>query len=325
MDTDYMTNKIACGLRILALAFILHNSYFIIFSRADPSPTTAGPVVPTGNYQGMTVGQSGTASFATTSGSAATAGNALTSSTASYAPTSGSAGYAATAGSALTSSTASALANGATGPGDSLTVSGTSLGAWVAAWISGSGFSWPLASPDGRIVIGGTNGGTEISINDDGSASYGSGALSIGTDGSLFYNGSASQSVTINTTAGYSFTSPIMLEKLGMNPGDTNCFFVGQGINALGVAYFGFKYAGYDNTGNMATIGFFNNDYLLNVFATGDVCIGTTTDNGVDILQVNGSVTGNIDGANGATVTTVEGDTFYPHTVGGNLVWTTSP
>jgi len=64
-ETRYRAGSVA---RLLALALMIHPLAFSLPALADPSAATAGPVVPTGTYPGMSVGQSGTASQSGTSG-----------------------------------------------------------------------------------------------------------------------------------------------------------------------------------------------------------------------------------------------------------------
>jgi len=47
------------------------------------------------------------------------------------------------------------------------------------------GATWPLVSPDGNIQVGGTNGGTNTSINDDGSISAATGNFGVDPYGTL--------------------------------------------------------------------------------------------------------------------------------------------
>ena len=90
-----------------------------------------------------------------------------------------------------------------------------------------------------------------------------------GADGTAMFKMTASAG-----TQTFNWASTTLYPNLAV--GKTMLHLFGQAGSTNNQAYVGFKYAGSGSTSNMLTLGFFANDFLVNVLANGNVGIGVT-------------------------------------------------
>jgi hypothetical protein len=79
-----------------------------------------------------------------------------------------------------------------------------------------------------------------------------------------------------------------------MGVGNTMVHFIGQAASTKNSGYLGFNYAGNQSDSNYLSLGFFNNDHLVRLYANGNLGVGVTSNAGFK-LDVNG--TGRFSGA----------------------------
>ena len=121
-----------------------------------------------------------------------------------------------------------------------------------------------------------------------------------------------------NTSASGGYSGSFNLEAPNLNNGEILYFNIGKQASNYDRASFTYYHSANASTGNRFSISFYNADNILNVFASKNVTINSTTDSGYR-LDVNGTarVQGNLNVSTGGA--TIVGNSSITHEQNGNF------
>ena len=113
-----------------------------------------------------------------------------------------------------------------------------------------------------------------------GSSNYSSYALPLSGGTLTGSNSSSTPILAINVSGSGPWQRGVRMLNSGMAAGDSLMYAVGQADNARNMGQFYFYYAGSGSTSNRLSAGLHSVDDVFNIFGSGNVMIGTTSDSG---------------------------------------------
>jgi hypothetical protein len=123
-------------------------------------------------------------------------------------------------------------------------------------------------------------------IRDNGSGGlviYSGAAINLTSSSSVSISGTNSSSVPIipiTVTGSGTFQRGVRMLNSGMGAGDSLMYAVGAADNSKNMGQFYFYYAGSGSNSNRLSLGLHSVDDIFNLFGTGNISLGTTTDSG---------------------------------------------